>query len=171
MVKILIENSFRFIFLIIAQVFLFKNVAYYNLANPFPYILFILLLPLRTPKFILFLLAFICGLTIDVFYDTLGIHIAACVTLSWLRIIFIEITLQPEDHEPMATPGINEVTLRWFLIYILSLTFLHHLVLFFLEAFTFHYFFNTLISVIFSTIFTTIIIFLFELLFYQRKRR
>ncbi len=171
MAKILLENALRFIILILAQVFLFKNFAYYNLAVPFPYILFILLLPIRISNVPLFLLAAICGLTVDVFYDTLGVHTAACVTLAWMRVIFLNITLQPEDHEAMATPGTSEMSFRWFFIYVFTLTFVHHFVLFFLEAFSLRHFLSTLSSIFFSCIFTVIIILLFEMVFYKRKRR
>ena len=171
MARVLLENALRFILLILAQVFLFKNVAYYNLAAPFPYIMFILLLPVRIPNAMLFILAVLCGLTIDTFYDTLGIHTGACVFLALMRILFFNITLQQEDHEAMATPGINEMSFRWFFIYVFTLTFLHHLVLYFLEVFSFKNFLSTLSSIFFSCIFTVILILLFEFVFYKQKKR
>lgn len=171
MAKILLENILRFIILILAQVFLFKNIGYYNLAAPFPYILFILLLPIRISNGLLFILAGLCGLTIDAFYDTMGIHSAACITLAFVRVIFINITLHTEDYEAMTTPGISEISFRWFLIYAFTLTFIHHFVLYLLEIFSFSHFFSTLTSIFFSCIFTVIIILLFEFLFYKQKRR
>ncbi len=170
MAKILFINILRFIILIFAQVFLFKNIGYYNVPTTFPYIMFILLLPIRISNVLLFLLATLCGLTIDAFYDTIGIHTAACVTLAWMRVIFFGITLQPDDHEAMATPGITEVSFRWFFVYVFVLTFIHHTVLFFLETFSFNHFFSTLYSILLSCIFTGITIMLFDFVFYKRKR-
>lgn len=171
MARVLLENTLRFFILTAAQVFLFKNIAYYNLASPFPYIMFIMLLPMRIPNSLLFVLAAICGITVDAFYDTLGIHSAACVALAWVRVIFFNITLQAEDHESMATPGISEVSFRWFVIYVFILTFIHHFVLFILEVFSFRHFLTTLSSIFFSCIFTVIIILLFDFVFYTQKRR
>ncbi len=171
MARVLLENALRFILLIFAQVFLFKNVAYYNLVAPFPYIMFILLLPIKIPNGILFLLAVLCGLTVDTFYDTLGIHMGACVFLALIRIFFFNITLQLEDHEAMATPGVSEMSFRWFFIYVFTLTFLHHFVLFLLEIFSFNNFFSTLSSIFLSCIFTVILILLFEFAFYRKKKR
>src|SRR3546814_5569077 len=94
MTKLLLENILRFILLILAQVFLFKNMGYYNLVIPFPYIMAIMLLPVRISKVLLFIIAFLTGLTIDAFYDTLGINAAACVTLEWVRIIFLNLKIQ-----------------------------------------------------------------------------
>lgn len=170
MARLFLINILRFVLLVFAQVFLFKNMGFYNLPATFPYIMFILLLPIRISNLLLFLLATLCGLTIDVFYDTLGIHTAACVTLAWIRVIFFDITLQADDHEAMATPGITEVSFRWFLIYVFVLTFIHHAVLFFLETFSVNHFFTTLYSIFLSCIFTGIIIMLFDFVFYKRKR-
>lgn len=171
MAKTIFENILRFILLIFAQVFLFKNMGYYNLPAPFPYIMFILLLPVGIPNILLFSLAVLCGLSVDAFYDTLGLHTAACVALAWMRVIFLSITLQSEDHEAMATPGISEMSFRWFFIYVFVLTFIHHTVLFFLELFSFGHFFSTLFSILLSCIFTVIIIMLFDFVFYKQKKR
>ncbi|SEM46566.1 rod shape-determining protein MreD [Olivibacter domesticus] len=171
MSRVLLFNIIRFIVLITMQVFLFKNMGYYNLATPFPYVLFLLMLPLGIPKWLLFLISFFTGLTVDVFYDTLGVNAAACVALAAIRTTFISITIQLENHETFATPSISEMSFRWFFIYNLVLVFVHHFVLFLLEAFTFNNLHYTLIRVILSCIFTILLILLFSLLFYRKSRR
>ena len=168
MTKLIVEHILRFILLILAQVFLFKNIGYYNIAIPFPYIMALMLLPVRIPKLLLFLIAFLTGLTIDAFYDTLGIHAAACVTLAWVRIIFINLTLQDDEND---SPGINQMSFRWFLIYAFILSFFHHLTLYLLETFSLNNILSIFTSTLFSCIFTTILIILFELIFYRRKKR
>ncbi|MFB5944859.1 rod shape-determining protein MreD [Albibacterium profundi] len=171
MAKLFIENIIRFIVLILAQVFLFKNIGYYNLASPFPYIMALMLLPAKIPKVLLFVIAFLTGITIDTFYDTLGIHAAACITLAWARIVFINLTLQDDDYDASSTPGIGQMSFRWFLIYALILSFFHHSALYILEVFSLNNFLYTLTSILFSCIFTTILIVLFELILYRRKKR
>jgi len=171
MTKLLLENILRFLLLILAQVFIFKNIGYYNLAAPFPYIMALLLLPVRIPKTLLFLLAFLTGITVDMFYDTLGMHAAACVTLAWVRVIFLNLTLQDDDHDSFASPGIGQMSFRWFLIYAFVLSFFHHLTLYLLENFTLNNILFTLTSILFSCIFTTVLIVLFELIFYRRRKR
>src|SRR5476649_733601 len=89
MSRTIIINALRFVVLVFIQVFLLKNIALYNLATPYFYILFILLLPFETPNVLLFILAFLMGLTIDAFYDTPGLHAAACSLLAFVRILFI----------------------------------------------------------------------------------
>lgn len=171
MAKILINNAVRFVVLVILQVFLFKNIGYYNLATPFPYILFILLLPVGIPNFLLFCIAFLTGVTVDAFYDTLGVNAAACAALVWGRILLIRISLQTDHYESYLTPLWGNVPFRWYFLYVAVLTLFHHTVLFLMEAFSFHQFHYTLIRVLLSCIFTVIIILLFSLLFYRKKQR
>lgn len=170
MSNILLNNLFRFIFLIALQVFLFKNIGYYNLVAPFPYILFLLMLPLGTPSLLLFIISFSTGLLVDAFYDTLGVNAAACVFLAFIRTFFINITIQHDNHELYATPSISEMSFRWFLIYGFVMAFIHHSALFMLEAFSFTNFHYTLISIFFSCIFTVLLMMLMLLLFYRQKR-
>src|ERR1700712_6139884 len=99
MSRSIILNFIRFVLLVFIQVFLLKNITLYNLSTPYFYILFILLLPFETPNALLFLLAFILGLTIDAFYDTPGLHAASCVVLALVRIMFISITVQKDGFD------------------------------------------------------------------------
>ena len=171
MAKVFSYNVVRFAVLVMLQAFLFKNMGYYNLATPFPYILFILLLPVGTPNFILYCLAFLTGITVDAFYDTLGVNAAACVALAWGRITFVRITLQTDQYENYMTPIVGTVSFRWYFLYVLALALFHHSVLFLLETFTFHQFHYTLTRILLSCIFTVVIILLFSLLFYRKKPR
>lgn len=171
MAKVFSYNIARFVVSVMLQVFLFKNIGYYNLAAPFPYILFILLLPVGTPNFILYCLAFATGITVDAFYDTLGVNAAACVALAFGRIVIIRVTLQTDNYENYMTPLWGTVPFRWYFLYVFLLTLFHHIVLFFVETFTFHQFHYTLARILLSCIFTVIIILLFSLLFYRKKQR
>src|SRR6201999_576503 len=108
MSRAIIINLLRFFILVFIQVFLLKNITLYNLSTPYLYILFILLLPFETPNVLLFVLSFLLGLLIDAFYDTPALHATACVLLAFVRVSFINITVQKEgfDNEPEPTLSI-----------------------------------------------------------------
>jgi hypothetical protein len=171
MIKLLVNNSFRFVVMMAMQVFLFKNMGYYNLINPYPYIFFLLLLPFGISNTLLFTIAFFTGLTVDIFYDTLGVNAAASVTLALTRISFFNITLEAENHDKNATPLLGEVSFKWFLPYVLLSCFTHHFILYVLATFTFRQFHYTLFSTVFSCIFTVLIILILSLLLYKKKKR
>ncbi len=169
--RIIIYNLLRFIVLIALQVVLFKNIGYYNLASPFPYILILFLLPINTPNFLLYVFAFITGICVDAFYDSLGVHAAACVGLIWFRIFFHTITLDVDVRGTSETPSLGNMGLKWFLPYIAIGTLIHHLILIHVEYFSFANYLNTLLSILLSSIFTILLIMLISLLIYKRKSR
>ncbi|ERJ59982.1 hypothetical protein [Sphingobacterium paucimobilis] len=170
MARVFIFNIIRFVVLTILQVAVFKNIGYYNIAALFPYILIILLLPTGMPNFFLFLAAFLTGLTVDAFYDSMGVHAAACVALAWFRIFFHKITLDV-DEQAFQTPSWGNMGFKWFSAYLLLGTLVHHLVLFFTEVFSFQDILYTLASIFFSSLFTVAVILIISLITYNRKSR
>lgn len=171
MSNIFTRNLVRFIGVSLIQIFLLQNVGYYNLATPFLYILVILILPIRTPNWLLFVLAFLSGLVIDIFYDTIGLHAAACSALALARISFITLTLQQDKYEADLSPSLGNMGFRWFFFYTTTLTIIHHSVLFLFEAFRLSDTFYTLLRIIASSIFTIVLIFVYECIFFHKKER
>ena len=166
--KAILINIFRWFVLLFVQIFLLRNLNYYNLSTPFIYILFILILPFRIPNLLLFILAFITGLTMDAFYDTLGVHTSACAVLALVRILFISVSLN-RDAVDEPEPSLGNMGFKWFTLYAIVCTLMHHLVVFFLEAFKFSELFYTLSRALISGIFTLFIILLVEFTFHNRK--
>ncbi len=169
--RAIIINIIRFILLIPLQVFLLKNIGYFNLSTPFLYILFILLLPFGIPNGLLFFLAFATGLTVDIFYDTLGLNAIACTVLAFVRVVFIRLTVQRDGFDNEPDPSLGIMGFRWFVFYAIILTFFHHLVLFTFETFSLSEFGNILLRVILSTLFTVFLILISEFMFFRKKVR
>ncbi|HTE01488.1 MAG TPA: hypothetical protein VK668_19510 [Mucilaginibacter sp.] len=171
MSRTILINLLRFIILVFMQVFLLKNITLYNLSTPYLYILFILLLPFEIPNILLYVLAFVLGLTIDAFYDTPGLHAASCVLLAFVRILFISITVQKDGFDNEPEPTLSVMGFRWFFTYALILTLFHHFFLFNLEVFRFSEIPYTLSRFVMSSIFTVFLMLLSGFLFYRRKER
>ena len=171
MSRAIIVNLIRFVVLVFIQVFLLKNITLYNLSTPYLYILFILLLPFELPNILLFVLAFILGLTVDAFYNTPGLHAAACVLLAFVRVLFISITVQKDGFDNEPEPTLSVMGFRWFFTYALILTLFHHFFLFNLEVFRLSEIQYTLSRVVLSSIFTVFLMLVSGLLFYRSKER
>lgn len=169
--QLVVINFIRFFLLIATQVFLLKNIGYYNLSIPYLYILFILLLPFGIPNWLLFFLAFSTGITIDVFYDTLGLNAAACTVMAFIRIIYISITVQRDGYDNEPEPSLGIMGFRWFILYSTILTISHHFILFTFENFKFGELGYTLIRVLLSSIFTVTLILISEFAFFSKKTR
>ncbi|TZF82069.1 rod shape-determining protein MreD [Pedobacter sp. BS3] len=171
MSRVILANLVRFFLLVFIQVFLLKNIGYYNLATPFIYILFIMRLPFDTPNWLLFLLAFCTGLTVDAFYDTTGINAAACSVLAWVRVMFISVTVQRDGFDNEPEPSLGIMGFRWFFLYTIILALFHHITLFLLETFHVDEIQYTLMRILFSWLLTVFLIMVYEFIFYKKKER
>jgi hypothetical protein len=79
-----IKKALHFIFIVLLQVLVLKNMSL-GKVNIYLYPIIILLLPLEIPHGLLVLLGFVCGLSIDIFYDTLGLHAAVMTLIAFAR--------------------------------------------------------------------------------------
>jgi hypothetical protein len=116
------------------------------------------------------LLGFATGFVVDVFYDSLGIHAAACVFIMFVRNIWINMITPQGGYDMGMVPSIRSNGWQWFFTYIIPLVFLHHSVLLFTEAATFSHFGFTMMKVLMSTLFTVVALMVSQILFYSAKR-
>jgi len=168
MIRIVARNIFRFFVVILIQVLVLDNVLLGGYLNPYFYILFILLMPFETPRWLLLLAGFLLGLSIDLFTNTLGMHTAATVFMAFMRPWVLSLFAPRDGYEPDSYPRIHYYGLRWFSAYTAILTFLHHMVLFYLEVFHFQDFLSTFLRVILSTLLTTSTIILSQYFIFRK---
>src|SRR6056297_975075 len=113
MIYLLARNIVRFIVLVLIQVLVMDNVLLGGYMNPYFYILFILLMPFETPRWLLLILGFFTGLTIDLFANTIGMHTAATVFMAFIRPAILS-TFAPRDgYEPDTFPRIHFYGFSW----------------------------------------------------------
>jgi hypothetical protein len=166
MIRILSKYAVMFISLVLIQVLIFNQVQFSGFFNPYVYVLFIILLPLSTPRYAVLILAFVLGLIIDIFSNSLGVHSAATVFVAYVRPLVIRVISNREDDKS-DYPGLNQNKLAWFINYVVFMVLIHHTLLFYLEVYTFANFFNTLYRVILSSLFSTIVIVLSQFLVFK----
>jgi rod shape-determining protein MreD len=169
MINELGKNILRFLVFLLIQVSILKHLDLGRFINPFLYVLFILMLPIKANKAMILVLAFFTGLTVDMFYNTMGINAAACVFMAYCRPRILRIYAPKGEYDTSAKPTIQSLGLPWMLSYAGTLVFLHHLVLFYLEAFSFSTFFSTLGIVIMSSASTLGLIILSQYIMQRRR--
>lgn len=166
--KVISKNLLRFVLLIFIQVAILNNIQLSGFLNPYLYILFILLLPFETPNWLLLVLSFILGLSIDVFSNTIGMHASACVFMAFLRPYILNYLSVRDEYEIGTTPEIHHYGFAWFLKYTMLLVLAHHGFLFFVEMFSFTNFSETIVRIIFSSFFTVILIIISQFLVFKK---
>lgn len=169
MLNEIIRNIVRYTILVLIQVLVIKNIELGRFINPFIYVLFIIGLPFETPKWLLLFSAFAMGITVDLFYDTAGMHAAACVFIAYLRPGLLKLFSPRDGYEFGTQPTIQYLGIPWFLSYSGILILLHHLILFYIEVFRFSEFFSTFFRVIVSSVFTVLLVVISQYLFHRKK--
>lgn len=162
MINRILRFTVIFVLLLLLQVLLFNNIEFSGYVNPFVYIMFILLLPVEIPSWLLLILSFATGLIIDFFTGTPGMHCASTVLAGFLRPYVLRIISPRDGYEPGADPSMVIYGFRWFLIYASIIILVHHIALFYLEVFRFADFFRTLVRVLLSSLFSITFILLLE---------
>lgn len=159
----LLLNSVRFVVLLFAQVLVFDNILLFGFINPYVYLLFIILFPIKDSQSSLLIFSFLLGLSIDFFNDSGGMHAAACTAVAYVRPYILKfsfgISYEYNTIKVSNTPFDRRFT------YIAQLVFLHHFILFFLEVFNVQHLLFVLKSTLFSGIFTLVLCMLLMALF------
>lgn len=130
----IVKHLFRWFILILLQVILFNRIGFYSLFNPFIYIFFILMLPLATPRSLLLILAFVTGLTVDVFSNTGGLHAFASTLIAFVRPFWIKIAIPRSNYDDLSNIKIKEVEFGQFMAYSSVLLLMHHFALYLAES-------------------------------------
>jgi hypothetical protein len=168
MINLLPRNIIRFIVLIAVQLLIFDSIQFSGYVNPYIYILFILLLPFETPKWLLLITAFLLGFIMDIFSDTPGMHTAATVFMAFLRPYVLNLISPRDGYESGTFPRVFYYGVNWFTRYAFILILAHHFLLFYIEIFRFGNFFSTFLRVLLSTVFSLIFIVLSQFFVYRR---
>ncbi len=165
---ILARNILRFVVVVLFQVLVMDHVLINGYMIPYVYLLFILLMPFETPRWLQLLAGFGLGLTIDLFSNTLGMHTAATVLAAFARSYMLDLLAPRDGYEPDSFPRIHYYGFYWFLKYTLVIVFIHHLALFYLEVFQLKEFLSTFLRVILSTILSASTIVLSQYFVFRR---
>jgi rod shape-determining protein MreD len=158
MIKTLPKYIIQFFAILIAQLLIFNNMEVGSYMIPYIYVLFIILLPFETPGWLTLILGFIMGLIVDIFCETIGIHTAATVLAAFIRPYVLSLFAPREGYEPGTLPRVNFFGFTWFIKYAVIMVLSHHLLLFYLEMFSFRDFFPTFLRVMLSTGFSSALI-------------
>jgi hypothetical protein len=150
----LLGNIARFILLLAAQILIFNRIDLFGFINPFPYVLFIILYPVNGNKSGLLAASFLLGLLMDMFWNSGGVHAAACLVLAYYRPAIFKFSFGLSYE--YQTVRLNEALTPERFSFLLIAIVLHHFVLFVLEVFKVSFLWDILVRTVLTTIFTII---------------
>lgn len=122
MAKEILMFMIMFVVLVLIQVLICNHIVLFNLAIPMVFIYFIIRLPLSLSSNWLLTLAFLLGLSVDIFSDTPGLNALACTLLAGIKRPVFFAYVPRDDKTKEAEP--NLATLGWipYSKYLLTMT-------------------------------------------------
>lgn len=166
--SVVASNSIRFVILLLVQVVLCNNINFLGYINPYIYIIFIFLFPIRENRMILLITSFLLGMLVDMFSDSGGVHAAAAVCLAYSRPVLLKSAFgMLYEHQNIK---FSNTELGSLITYITFGTLIHHFVLFSLEVFNISSILLILKKTLFSSIFTIILSILIVILFSRSRK-
>ena len=153
----IIKEIGRLLLVFALQVLLFDHLHIGSLGIVMMYILFLINLPTRTPRWAEMLIGVGVGMMMDIWHSSLGIHMAACVALTFVRPILLTNAIQDieriKDNLSIQNIGPAEYTKCAVL-----LTVLHHFIVLSLEMWSIHMWWMVLLQTLVSSAMTLCVI-------------
>jgi|TARA_R100000544_G_C2195457_1_gene43924 hypothetical protein len=160
-------NSVRFLALLVVQIFVFNNLNILGYINPLPYVLFLLVFPFTANRSLFLTIAFLTGLTFDMFGNSGGVHAAACLVLAYVRPVVLRFTYGV-SYEYNAVK-LSKGTFYERFVFISILVLLHHFIFFSLEVFNISSILYILKKTLLTSIATIVFCLLFNILFSSKR--
>ena len=152
--------------MMILQVLLVDQVQLYGVCHPYIYVICLLMMPVTLSPKIDMLCGFIAGLLMDVFCNSLGVHMVACIFLMFIRPYVLGMMVNDIDrlNEQISLRALGiEALIKYSAILVV----LHHLVVFMLAAWSMSHFGYVLLETLVSGLMTLIFIVGYNLLIYR----
>ena len=153
----------RLLLIFVLQVLLFDHLHIGSWGIMMIYILFLINLPIRIPRWAEMLIGLLVGIMMDVWHSSLGIHIAACVALSFVRPLLLTNAVQDieriKDNISVQTIGRIEYTKC-----AVILTIMHHFIVSSLETWNIQFWWIVILQTLISSAMTLCVILGYEYL-------
>lgn len=165
----IILQAWRFLILLLAQVLVFKQVQFseegWRYLHIFIYPLFTLLLPVKLQNSIVLILSFLMGFLVDWFYDSPGVHAGSLVLTAYMRPFVLNVLEPYEGYNMNEVPDLKKFGIGWFSTYLSVLLVIHLFTYFSLEAFSYVFIFDILMSTMITFAGSFIVILLVQYIF------
>ena len=118
---------------VLLQVVVLNEVLFSAYINPFLYVILIISLPLKTPKWFLLIYAFLLGFCIDIFSGNLGVHSTATILIAFVKPFISKITIPHNILGDTDRITLKKVGSKAFITFSLFLILIHNSCLFITE--------------------------------------
>ncbi len=156
----------RYVLVMMLQVLLFDQLQLFGVCHPYIYILCLLMMPITLSHSADMLIGAAVGLVMDVFCNSLGIHMASCILLMFIRPYLLGAIVSDKDrlNEQICLRALGIEAL---IKYVVILVVIHHLTVFMLAAWSWAHIGFVLMETLVSGLITSTIIIGYNAMIYK----
>ena len=88
----------RYVLVMLLQVLLFDQLQLWGACHPYIYVLCLLMMPITLTHSVDMLIGAVAGMIMDIFSNTLGVHMAACTLIMFIRPYLIGVIVNDKDR-------------------------------------------------------------------------
>lgn len=152
----LLYSIFWILITVVLQTLLFNHLPLFG-GVIMVYVIALIKMPVDVNRNIQIITGFICGLIIDIFSNTPGMHALTALTMMWLRMPILHLYVNAEDVKS-GIPGYSLMGMQSYLRYAVTILAMHCILLYFVESFTLFNLLTTLIKIVISVALTFVIL-------------
>ena len=152
---------------VLLQVLVLNSILFFTYINPYLYLILIISLPSKTPKWFLLTYAFTLGFLIDLFAGTLGFHSTATVFTAFIKPSISKIIIPHNILGDSDEITLNKIGVKSFITLSLIIILIHNNLLFILEHLNINL--QILAKIIASSLITLMLILILELFKSSKK--
>ena len=156
----------RYVLVMLLQVLLFDQLQLWGACHPYIYVLCLLMMPITLTHSVDMLIGAVAGVIMDIFSNTLGVHMAACTLIMFIRPYLIGVIVNDKDrlNEQISLRAIG---MEAFVKYAIILVLIHHITVFSLAAWSWDHIGFVLLETLVSSLITIAVIIGYNLLRYR----
>ncbi len=162
MISLISRNLVLWLVLIFLQISIFNFVEIHPAITINQYAFFIIVLPLSVSRYFALILAFLTGLTIDMFLNTPGLHASALTAMAYFKFFLLKFMISSTGYDDDPQDAFSSFGFLKFTIYAAIMLLVFHLVLFSFEWFRFSAFPFIILKTFLSTLFTLLVVILYR---------
>lgn len=167
----IIQRTLWFLFYVLLQGLVLNHINFFDDINPYLYILFLIKTPANVGRGTLLIVGFALGMCVDILSSTPGIHASATTLLAYIKPNIDAMFADRDERKNGIIASAKSFGFSQYLRYAATLTFVHHLMYFFVSAANIELIFEVLKNTLCSVCFTMLLIFIIESYNERRNRR
>lgn len=137
MAKEIIRYILMFVILILVQVLICNHIVLFQAAVPMVLIYLIVRLPVDMKVSLVMTIAFLEGLTVDIFSDTPGVNSLACTLIAVMRKPLLYAYVARDDRTKEIVPSVSTLGIAVYSKYLLTVSVIYCALVFIIEYFNF----------------------------------